>query len=185
MTRGATYVRALGGVALACFVAHAAWHVARGEAHDLLWTCNCACLVVAVGALAAARTVVAVGLLWLSFGVPMWILDLTRGGSLVPTSVLTHVGGLLVAVLVLRRLGWPEPGPWWRGVWWKAVLALLALVAVSRVATPPAANVHLAFAVYHGWERTFPSYGSYLALAFAGVALTFLLVEKAAARALR
>lgn len=40
-------LRAPGLFALACFTAHAIYHVARHETHDLLWTCNLACLVVA------------------------------------------------------------------------------------------------------------------------------------------
>jgi hypothetical protein len=47
------------------------------------------------------------------------------------------------------------------GVWWKALLALALLQEVCRWVTPAAANVNLAFAIYPGWERWFPSHLAY------------------------
>jgi len=59
----------------------------------------------------------------------------------VPTSVLTHGGGLLLGLVGLRRLGLP------RGAWWKGAVVLVALTAVSRLVTPAPDDVNLGFSV--------------------------------------
>jgi hypothetical protein len=58
----------------------------------------------------------------------------------------------------VRRLGLPS------GAWWKAVPALIALILFCRLVTPPRANVNVAFAIYPGWEKVFPSHPIYLAV---------------------
>jgi hypothetical protein len=163
----------VGAVALACYAIHAADRALHHDPYDLFWACHVGCLLVGLGALARRPVVVATGVLWLAFGDPLWLLDLATDGELIPTSVLTHVGGFLIGIPVLVRTGWP------RGTWWKAALGLLALMLVTRVATPPRGNVNLAFSVWTGWEHVFPSYGPYFALLMTCAALTFLFVERA------
>lgn len=131
---------------------------------------------VGVGWLAAWPRLVALGALFLTLGLPMWLLDVATGGEFLATSVLTHAGGLVLAVLGLRAFGVP------RGVWWQGVLAMIALQQVSRWTTPPALNVNLAHRVHAGWEATFPSYPVYWALLFALHGAAFYLAEKAYAR---
>lgn len=157
--------------ALLCYAIHAGSHVLAGRPAEALWACHVATLLVGVGALLESSSWVAVGVLWLAFGNPLWILDLLTGGEFLLTSPLTHVGGLLLGLLALRRL--PPPGV----LWWKAVLAFAALLAVTRLVTPRSANVNLAFAVASGWEKIFPSYPLYLSLLLAAGAATFFVVE--------
>jgi hypothetical protein len=107
---------------------------------------------VGVGFIFGAATLNAVGFLWLLVGNAAWLIDLYNGAALIPTSLLPHVGGLILSVIGLRRFGMP------RHVWWKAILGLLLLQQASRLVTPVAANVNMAFGVWSGWERLFPSY---------------------------
>jgi hypothetical protein len=171
-------LRAPGLLALACFAAHAVYHISRHETHDLLWTCNFACLVVALSCLANYRDGVAVGVSWLSVGIPLWILDLGTGGEFVPTSALTHLGGYAAGLYAIRLLRWPP------GVWWKATATQLTLILVTRLLTPPRANVNLAFAVWPGWERYFPTFGAYFFLLFAASLVTYLAVDRTARKLL-
>ena len=111
--------------------------------------------------------VVAVGVLWLLVGLPLWLLELAGGGEFIPTSLLTHVLGLVVGLVGVWRLGMPE------GAWWKATLALLVLNQLCRWVTPVKANVNVAFAIHPGWDRWFSSHLAYiltltLLLGFAG-----------------
>lgn len=161
----------IGVSALLCYAIHAGSHVLAGRPEEALWACHVATLLVGVGALLENSSVVAVGVLWLAFGNPLWILDLLTGGEFLPTSPLTHVGGLLLGLLALRRL--PPAG----AIWWKAVLAFAALLVVTRLLTPASANVNLAFAVASGWERIFPSYPLYLSLLLVAGAATFFVTE--------
>jgi len=164
-------MRWLGGLALACYAIHAGYHLYHGRFADALWGCHVASLLIAAGAFAERATPAAIGVLWLCFGNPLWILDITTGGEVLPTSVFTHVAGFMMGILVLKHLGVP------RHAWWKAVLAFLGLLGVTRLLTPRAANVNLAFAVASGWEKTFPSYPFYMLLLVSAGAVTFFAAE--------
>src|SRR5258706_15846748 len=142
----------LGAAAIALYLPHAAWHLADGSGWDLLWACNAAMVALAAGCFTGARRVCASAFLVLAYGTPMWGLDIVTGSTMVPTSPLVHVGGLVIAVLAVRGLGWPPRS------WLAASLASALLVVVSRLVTPPAMNVNLAFRVHDGWERWFPSH---------------------------
>jgi len=164
-------MRWLGVAALACYAIHAGLHLYRGRFADALWGCHVASLLIAAGAFSELATPVAIGVLWLCFGNPIWILDLATGGELLPTSLFTHVVGFVIGILVLKRLGVP------RHAWWKATLAFLGLLGLTRLLTPRAANVNLAFAVASGWEKTFPSYPLYMLLMVSAGAITFFAAE--------
>jgi len=163
------------GIALILFYAiHGAVHIARGEPYDLLWGCHLAALLVASGLLLRNATLNAIGLLWACFGLPLWIIDVATGGELMPTASLTHVGALAIGIYGVRLLGMP------RGSAWKALAAYCALWLVTRLLTPPAANINLAFRVYPGWERLFPTYPIYCAVLLATAATIFAVGERAA-----
>ena len=166
-------MKPLGVIALACYATHAAWHLAHHRPDDLLWACHLACVLVGVGLLASSPTLVAIGVSWLSFGLPLWAIDLATGGEFLPTSVLTHVVGFALGILGVRRLGFP------RGTWWKAALAFVALWPITRALTERAANVNLAFSVHPGWERVFPVYAVYFAAIVGLATATFFGVERA------
>jgi hypothetical protein len=166
-------LRAWLAIAAFCsYLAHAAVHLNRGEPYDLLWGCHVAVVLVGAGLLAARPILNAIGLLWGCFGLPIWLIYLFTGGEFMPTAVLTHVGAIAFGVAGVRVLGLP------RGVWWKALCAYLALWAVTRVVTPPGANVNLAFSVWPGWEDRFASYPAYFATLLVTSALTFLIGEQ-------
>jgi hypothetical protein len=162
---------ALGTVAVACYAAHAAVHLGRGEPQDLLWACHVAALLVGAGFLFASPTLNAIGFLWSCYGTPLWILDLATGGEWMPTALLTHFTGLVIGFIGVRRLGLP------RHAAWKAMAAYALLFLATRALTPPRANVNLAFSVYQGWQLWFASYPLYLAMLVALGLGTFLAAE--------
>jgi hypothetical protein len=181
-------VTRLGALAIAFYAIHGLDQLRNHEPEDLLWACHVACLIIGLGCVAypedparsslreTARSAIGIGLSWLSVGIPLWVLDLATGGSFIPSSVLTHVGGLTIGAIALKQVGWP------RRVWVKSVLAQCALMVLTRLVTPPRANVNLAFSVWQGWERYFPSYAAYFALLFVASALSFAAVEMAMRR---
>ncbi|HEY8079378.1 MAG TPA: hypothetical protein VIF62_34845 [Labilithrix sp.] len=167
---------ALGALAFVFYAAHVAWHVAHGSTGDLLWACNVACPMLAVGCFAKSARVCASAVMWLAYGVPMWLVDLATGGALVPTSLFTHFGGLVLGVIAVRRLGWP------RGSWLVACAGTATLLALTRLVGSPERNANLAFRVHEGWEKYFPSHLVYLAMMWLGSALAFFVVERLALR---
>lgn len=164
---------ALAGLA---FVAHGGNHLRRGEVHDLLWLCNVAPLVLAIGCALRRPTPVLVALQWLTFGTPMWLLDLLTGGELIWTGLLPHVLCPAVGFVALRELGMPRLG------WPFASAGMLVVFALTRLLTPAEPNVNIAFRVWTGWETSFPRYDVYFALIVGGAALTFFVLERSLAR---
>lgn len=161
----------LGALALGFYLVHAGGHILNGHIEDAFWACHLGALLVAVGLMAGRPLACAVGFLWLSVGDVFWGLDLAAGGELIPSSLLTHVGGLLIGGFAVVRFGMPR---------YAALLAIagfLALQVLSRLFTDPASNLNLAHAVWPGWEAVFPSYPAYQALLLTVGFMSFLVVE--------
>lgn len=161
----------LGLTALACLIAYAVYELRVGRVEYLLWSCNVATLLVAIGLLFRLPTFNAIGFLWLVIGLPMWVLDMLTGVGCHIFSVFTHVGGLLLGLAGTRQLGLP------RGAWWQALAALYLLHVVSRWLTPEDENINLAFRIWQGWEGYFPSHRVYILLLMAGTAVLFATVQ--------
>jgi hypothetical protein len=170
--------RALAALALGAWLLHAGVHVARGAAGDALWACVLADLLLAIGLVAGQARVVAVGTLWLIYGLPLWVYALTRGDTPLLPSFITHLLGPVVGLVAARDLGFPA------GTWWRALAALLALQQVGRLVTDPALNVNLAHGAYPGWEATFSGYAAYWAFMFVLSGASFYLIERLVRRAL-
>lgn len=162
----------IGALALAGLVVHGANHVLSGTPMDLFWACNIATLLLASACFFEKPRLVAVATMWLTFGTPMWILDVATGGVVMWTSSLTHIGALGLGLYATRRLGVPDK------TWVWATAALVGVMLVTRYATPPALNINLAHAVWAGWESTFPRYDVYFAVVVSGFAVTFFVFEQ-------
>lgn len=152
--------RGLGAAGVVFYCAHASQHLQAGHPEHLLWVCHLGALAVGVGLIAGWPGGVSTGLLWLTVGVPMWVYDLITGGEFLPTSTLTHVGGFLLGLFGLKAVGLPK------GAWWKAGAAIVPLFLVCRWITPAPSNVNLAFSIWPGWERYFPSHPVYAVAVF-------------------
>jgi len=167
-------LRVTGALAAAFFVSHAIRCMRTGHPQDLLWCCNVACALVAGAHLARSPKLNAVALMWLVIGNPCWVIDIMAGSELEPTTCLTHVGALVLAIVGAWALRMPS------GVWWKAMAALVALQQLTRLVTPRAENINLAFDVYTTTKTTIPSYPAYYALLTVVFLASFFAVERAA-----
>jgi hypothetical protein len=163
--------RLVGMLPLVFFGLHLAHYVGVGKPENILWACHLSNLLIGAGLLANRPAVLAVGFLWLSVGVPLWIGWLAGGGGFLVTSALTHVGGAAIGIWALRRMNWP------RGAWWKAWLAIPLLQLLCRFTTPSELNVNISHKVWEGWEQTFPSHAVCLALLLSVTAVIFAVVE--------
>jgi hypothetical protein len=153
-------------------VVHDGGHVLRGTAHDVLWMCNVAPVLLAVGSGIRDATLVSVATLWLGYGTPLWLLDLAGGSTLIPTSVLPHLLCPVLGVLAVRELGVPKHA------WLRASAALVVVLVLARVFTPPEANVNLVYSVWKGWGAYFPRHDLYLAFIGATSIVSFFLMER-------
>lgn len=162
----------LGVTALLFYSVHGAALIYLNEAAGLLWVCHIATVLVGVGLIFDAPLPNAAGVLWLCFGNGMWLLYLAGGGDLYVTSLLTHVGGLVIGLAGVRMMGMP------RRTWLWSLAGVLLLQEVSRLFTPERFNVNLAFRVHEGWEHLFHSYGWYMLFLTAVTGLVFFGAEK-------
>lgn len=165
---------ATGAVALAFFALHTAEVLVTRVPWDTIWMCHMACALIGIGCFARSGMLAGMGLSWVAYGTPLWVLDLATGGTLVPSSLGTHLGGLAVGVVAVSRLGFPS------GTWLRALAGLFALVMATRFTTAPEHNVNLAHRVQAGYERFFASYPPYFAFLLALSGAAFLVVERIA-----
>ena len=164
-------LRIWGFVALGCYAIHAGFHLLNGRPAELLWMCHLGAVIVGVGLLRSSATLNGIGALFLCLGAPLWVMYLAGGGDFYPTSCFPHIGGLAIGLYGIRHLGLRA------GTWWRAVLSLISLILFCRMVTPPSANVNVAFAVYPGVEKMFPSHPIYLATMMMMSAAYFLICE--------
>jgi hypothetical protein len=153
------------------YLIHAGVLVYGKQPYHVIWSCHLGCLFVGIGLLAPQSWLLSVGFLWLALGVPLWILNVLTSREFMLTSTFSHMGGLVIAIYGFRCLKMP------RFSWAAATAGLILLGLFSRLVTPEHANVNLAFAVWKGWEETFPSYFWYVVMLLAVAVTSFLVLE--------
>jgi len=143
-------LRLVGSAAIAGYAIHAGRYLVQGSPANALWICHLAALLVGIGLLGRWPTVNGIGLLCLAVGAPLWALDLLGGAEFIPTSLLTHLLGLVLGLYGAAALGLK------RGTWRAAALFVAGMLAVSRLWLPPAQNVNLVIHPPAGWDAWYP-----------------------------
>jgi hypothetical protein len=166
MNRGLRSVP-LGMTALVLYAIHEIAYVLRGQPENGLWTCNVGLIAVGVGLLIPSAICNAVGTFWMTAGFPLWIVYMLTAVDGEWTSILTHIGGLILGYIGIRRQGLPSP------TWAYAILALAGLILVSHPLTSPAQNVNFSHGVYEGAQRFFSSYWTYMFALFVAFTAVF------------
>lgn len=127
----------------------------RGEGIHILWLCHLSNLLLAVGLFLRRGQLVGAAVVWMIIGLPLWIFDIFQSGEFLPTSLFTHFGGLILGILALRELRYPQ-NTWLYGILW-GILAQ----QITRLVTPYKDNINLAHRIWDGLETTFGSYLEY------------------------
>lgn len=129
------------------------WHV--GGLGNLLWMCNVGSPVLAIGLFFGRRELIRAAAIWTIPGLGLWIryvLYATFNYEMVLSSILVHVGGIVIGLIVLRRVRMD------RIAWVYAFAWYLIVQLAARLLTAPELNVNVAFRIQPGWEQTFSSY---------------------------
>jgi len=124
----------------------------EGRAGDTLWMCHLSNALLGLGMLFARPAIVRIAALWLVLGFLLWPLDIWTDGAVTAISILSHAGGLAVALYAVWSLRMTA------NPWLPAALLMLAVQQLCRWVTPPELNVNLAHRVYTGFEQWFGSY---------------------------
>jgi hypothetical protein len=111
-----------------------------------------------------------VAVLWMIPGLVVWLIYVVWAWGVFFSSTLAHVGGMMVGLIALRKVGMDKRA------WLYALMWYFAVQVLSRFLTSPGLNVNVAHAIDPGWQRTFSSYLNFwLVLTFAtGTVLWFL-----------
>ena len=156
--------RLMGLLPLTFFLAQAIHYWRVGGMGNLLWMCNVGNLLLAVGLLLNHREMIRAAAIWTIPGLGIWIRFVLFEYDFVVSSALAHVGGILVALVVLRRVRMD------RTAWVYAFAWYLVMQVVSRLTTDPRLNVNVVDRIQTGWENTFSSYWKFWIVMTAGVA---------------
>jgi hypothetical protein len=144
--------RLLGFLPLAFFLAQAAHYWRIGELGHMLWMCNIGNLLLAIGLFLNNALLIRVAVIWMFPGLIVWLVYVVVAWGVFLSSTLAHVGGLIVGIFAIRRVGMD------RAAWRYALGWYLVIQFLSRLLTPANLNVNLAHYVDPGWQQTFDAY---------------------------
>jgi hypothetical protein len=102
--RSATNFRLLGFLPLIFFLAQTIHYWRYGGMGNLLWMCNVGNLLLALGLFLHHRELVRAAAIWTIPGLGVWFWYVWLSGDTALSSTLAHVGGLIVALIALRRV---------------------------------------------------------------------------------
>ena len=147
-----SWFRILGLLPLTFFLAQAAHYWKINELGHMLWMCNIGNLVLAIGLFLNNALFIRVAVIWMFPGLIVWLVYVALAWGMFLSSTLAHVGGLILGIFAIRRVGMDQAG-WRYALGWYFVIQFL-----SRVLTPANLNVNVAHEVGPGWEQTFDAY---------------------------
>ena len=137
---------------LSFFLAQAAHYWRINELGHMLWMCNIGNLVLAIGIFLNNALLIRVAVIWMFPGLAVWLAYVALSWGMFLSSTLAHVGGLIVGIFAIRRVGMDRNG-WPYALGWYLLIQFL-----SRVLTPANLNVNVAHHVDPGWQQTFNAY---------------------------
>jgi hypothetical protein len=114
--------------------------------------CNIGNLLLAIGLFCDNRRLMRIAIIWTIPGLLIWLMYVVLAWGVFLTSTLAHVGGLVVGMFVLRKIGM-DRRTWIYAFGWYLLVQLL-----SRLFTAADLNVNLAHKIQPGWDRQFGAY---------------------------
>jgi hypothetical protein len=160
------WFRLLGVLPLAFFLGQAIHYWRIDQLGHMLWMCNIGNLLLAIGIFLGQPILIRVAVIWSIPGIVIWFRYVVMVWGVFAASTSVHVGGLIVGLLALRKVG-VDRAAWRYAFAWYLILQLL-----SRLVTPAELNVNVAHHMYQGWERVFSAYWKFwlvMTLLVAGV----------------
>jgi len=144
--------RLIGILPLIFFFAQGLHYWRSNELGNMLWMCNIGNLLLAIGLFLDNRLLMRTAIIWTIPGLFIWLVYVVLAWGVFLSSTLAHVGGLVVGMVALRKIGMA------RLTWLYALGWFLLLQLFSRLFTAVALNVNLAHRIQPGWEQRFSAY---------------------------
>ena len=168
-----SWFRILGLFPLAFFFAQANHYWEINELGHMLWMCNIGNLVLAIGLFLNNALLVRVAVIWMFPGLAVWLVYVALAWGMFLSSTLAHVGGMIVGLVAIRRVGMDQTA-WRFALGWYLIVQFL-----SRLLTPPNLNVNVAHSVEEGWRQTFNAYWKFWVVLTVVTALVLWLIGTA------
>jgi len=168
--------RLIGFLPLIFFLAQAVHYWRINELGHLLWMCNVGNLLLALGLFCCNRRLMRIAIIWTVPGLVIWLIYVVLAWGVFFSSTIAHVGGLIVGMFVLRKIGMARL-TWAYAFGWFLVVQLL-----SRLFTAPELNVNLAHKIQPGWESHFSAYWEFWATLVIVSGLTLWVLEMVLSR---
>jgi hypothetical protein len=164
------WFRLMGLLPLAFFFAQATHYWKINELGHMLWMCNIGNLVLAIGLFLNNALLIRVAVIWMFPGLAVWLVYVALTWGMFLSSTLAHVGGLIVGIFAIRRVGMDRAG-------WRYALGWYLLVQfLSRLLTAANLNVNVAHAVGPGWQQTFNAYWKFWLVLFLSTAIVLWMI---------
>jgi hypothetical protein len=144
--------RLIGLLPLALFLFQVVHYWRFGGLGNLAWMCNVGNLLLATGLFLNHKELIRAATIWTIPGLGIWFWFVWLTGSTALSSTLAHVGGIIVGLLVIRRVRMD------RVAWVYAFAWYLFMQLLSRTLTAPDLNVNVSQHIQAGWEHIFTSY---------------------------
>jgi hypothetical protein len=167
----------IGLLPLLIFFYRLAQYIDEGTPDWIMANCNVTLVMLSFGMLLSRQLPTRVATIWLTIGVPMWLIDAWVTQVLWIASILSHLGGWLIGLFALRQVrvtgrSW-LPAAGWFFCW----------QVVTRFTTQPALNVNISHAPYEFTTAWFGSYWQFWPVCALVVILLVWLVERGLGRA--
>ena len=162
--------RLLGLLPLSFFLVQTIHYWRFGGMGNLVWICNLGNVLLGVGLLIGHRELIRAAGIWTIPGLGIWINYVLLASGFYFSTTLAHVGGIIVGLIALRRVGMDRTAWLYAFVW-----SLLTQIA-ARILTSPELNVNVAHRIQPGWETVFNSYWKFwLVLAVSTAAVLWII----------
>ena len=147
-----TRYRLMGLLPLAFFAVQAIHYWRFGGMGHLLWMCNAGNVLLGIGLLLSHRELIRAAAIWTIPGLVVWVIYVLLPSGFYFSTTLAHVGGFVVGLIALRRVGMDSTA------WVYALAWYLFTQLAARLLTPVELNVNVSHRVQDGWNNAFTSY---------------------------
>jgi hypothetical protein len=137
----------------------------------LLWMCNIGNLLLAIGLFFQINWLSRLAAIWLIPGIVIWLQYIIAWQNFVISSFFVHIGGFVVSLYVLHKLGSSHQ------MALHAILWYLILQLFCRLFTDPQMNINVAHSVYGDLNKTFDSYWKFWLAATALVVFGMFMIQ--------